>query len=140
MASLPASARALIESGPHGHLVTLDPDGSPQVSMVWVGLDGEDLVVASLGDRRKLANVRRDPRVAVSFEGTGETSLGLLEYLVVRGRARVEEGGAPELLQKLAEVYLGPGIKFPPMADPPPGFILRITPERIGGAGPWLER
>ena len=51
--------------------------------------------------------------------------------------ARVEEGGAPELLQQLAHVYLGPDVKFPPMDDPPPGFITHIAVEHIGGVGPW---
>jgi hypothetical protein len=65
-------------------------------------------------------------------------SMGLLEYLVVHGRGRIVEGGAPELLQHLAYVYLGPGTKFPPMENPPRGFITRITPERFGGVGPWM--
>ncbi len=63
--------------------------------------------------------------------------IGLLEYLVVHGRARITEGGAPELLQRLAHVYLGPDVKFPPMPDPPPGVVIRITPERYSGVGPW---
>jgi hypothetical protein len=52
----------------------------------------------------------------------------------------VTEGGAPELLQRLAHVHLGPDVTFPPMPDPPPGYVLRITPERIGGVGPWAKR
>jgi hypothetical protein len=58
----------------------------------------------------------------------------------VYGRARIEEGGAPELLQRLARVYLGPDVKFPPMDDPPPGFTLRTTVERLAGVGPWRPR
>ena len=138
MAGLPEAARELIESGALGHLVTLSPDGSPQVTCVWVGLDGDELVSGHLAaDQRKLQNVRRDPRVALSFEGTRVHPPGLKEYLVVHGRARVEEGGAPELLQRLARVYLGPDVKFPPMDDPPPGVRLRISVERVGGIGPW---
>jgi len=57
----------------------------------------------------------------------------------VRGRARVTEGGAPELLQRLARVHLGPVVKFPPMGDPPPGYVLRITVESVGGVGPWSQ-
>lgn len=138
--SLPESAKELIESGALAHLVTLNPDGSPQVTCVWVGLDGDDLVSGHLGDRRKLRNVGRDPRVTLSFEGTRVQPPGLKEYLVVHGRARIEEGGAPELLQRLAHVYLGPDVKFPPMDDPPPGYVLRTTVERIGGIGPWASR
>jgi len=108
------------------------------VTCIWVGIDGDDLVSGHLsGDQRKLANVRRDPRVTLSFEGTTVHPPGLKEHLVLRGRARIEEGGAPELLQRLARVYLGPDVKFPPMDDPPPGYVLRIAAERIGGVGPW---
>jgi PPOX class probable F420-dependent enzyme len=141
MAGLPAEARELIESGALAHLVTLNADGSPQVSCIWVGLDGDELVSGHLSaEQRKLRNVRRDPRVSLSFEGTRIHPPGLKEYLVVHGRARVEEGGAPELLQRLAHVYLGPDVTFPPMDDPPPGFTMRTTVERVGGVGPWARR
>jgi hypothetical protein len=62
---------------------------------------------------------------------------GLAEYLVVRGTGRVTEGGAAALLQRLAHVYLGPDVTFPPGTDHPPGLVLRITPERVSGVGPW---
>jgi PPOX class probable F420-dependent enzyme len=135
---LPESAKELIRSGALGHLVTSDPDGTPQVTCVWVAVDGDDLLTAHLNPRqRKLRNVGRDPRVALSFEGTRIHPPGLKEYLVVHGRATTEEGGAPELLQELARVHLGPDVRFPPMDDPPPGVRLRITVERVGGTGPW---
>jgi PPOX class probable F420-dependent enzyme len=137
--SLPESAKELIESGALAHLVTLNADGSPQVTCVWVGFDGDELVSGHLGDRQKLQNVRRDPRVTLSFEGTRIHPPGLKEYLVVHGRARIEEGGAAELLQRLAHVHLGPDVRFPPMDDPPPGYVLRTTVERFGGVGPWTE-
>jgi PPOX class probable F420-dependent enzyme len=134
---IPEAAREVIESDALAHLVTVAPDGSPQVSIVWVGLDGEDIVFASIGPRRKLDNIARDPRVTVSLEGSRTNEMGLREYLVVHGRARIEEGGGPALLQRLAHTYIGPGVKFPPMDDPPPGVVVRITVERIGGVGPW---
>ena len=140
VAVIPAAARELIDSGALAHLVTLDADGSPRVVCIWVGLDGDEIVSGHLSAaQRKLANVRRDPRVAVSLRGDGVGEHGLQEYLTIHGRARVEAGGAPELLQRLAHVYLGPDVKFPPMADPPAGFVMRITPERIGGVGPWAS-
>lgn len=83
--------------------------------------------------------MRREPRVALSFESGNVNPFGLAEYLVVYGRARITEGGAPELLQKLAHRYLGPDVKFPPMDDPPPGFITHITVDRVGGVGPWAS-
>jgi PPOX class probable F420-dependent enzyme len=134
---IPDAARELIESEALGHLVTLEPDGRPQVSCVWVGLEDGDIVFASLGDRRKLDNIRRDPRVCLSIEGTRTNEIGLREYLVVHGSARIEEGGGPELLQRLAYTYIGPDAKFPPMDDPPPGVVVHIVPERLGGVGPW---
>jgi PPOX class probable F420-dependent enzyme len=134
---IPDSARVLLQSDALGHLVTLEPDGRPQISCVWVGLDGDDVVFASLGDRRKLDNIRRDARVALSVEGTEVNAIGLREYLVVHGRARIEPGGGPELLQDLAHTYLGPDVTFPAMDDPPPGVVVHIAPERLGGVGPW---
>jgi PPOX class probable F420-dependent enzyme len=136
--SLPDTAKELIRSGALGHLVTVNPDGTPQVTCVWVAVEGDDLLTAHLNPGlRKLENVRRDPRVALSFEGTEIQPPGLRQYVVIHGRATIEEGGAPELLQQLARVYLGPEVKFPPMDDPPPGVRIRIGVERVGGIGPW---
>jgi PPOX class probable F420-dependent enzyme len=134
---LPDEARALIESGALGHLVTLNADGTAQVSCVWVGVDGDELVTAHLFPQQKLRNVARNPKVVLSFEGTRIHPPGLKEYLVVHGTAEIEEGGAPELLQRLAHVYLGPDVHFPAMDDPPPGRRMRITVDRFGGVGPW---
>jgi PPOX class probable F420-dependent enzyme len=137
---LPDSAKDIIRSGALGHLVTTDRDGAPHLTCVWVAVDGDDLLTAHLNPRlRKIRNVRRDPRVAVSFEGTEIRPPGLREYVVIHGRATVEEGGAPELLQELARVYLGPEVKFPPMENPPPGVRLRIAVERVRGVGPWAD-
>jgi PPOX class probable F420-dependent enzyme len=130
--------RAALAAGHLAHLVTLDADGSPQVAIVWVGLEGDEIVSGHLsGSQQKLRNVRRDPRVVLSLETGGRNESGLDNYLVVYGRARIDEGGAPELLQRLAHVYLGPDVKFPPMDNPPAGFVMHITPERVSGVGPW---
>ena len=139
MSALNPAASAALTSGKLAHLVTLNPDGSPQVSVVWVGLDGNEIVSGHLGDRQKLRNVRRDPRVALSLETGVVNEMGLGEYLVIRGTARITEGGAAELLQRLAHVYLGPDVAFPPGGDHPPGLILRVTPEHVGGIGPWTS-
>jgi len=137
MVAIPDSARPILE-GPHlAHVVTIDPDGTPQVSCVWVGLDGDEVVFASLGPWRKLRNLERDARIALSIESPEVNQMGMREYLVLQGTARVEPGGAPEMLQQLAYVYIGPGVRFPPMDDPPPGSVVRITVDRIGGVGPW---
>jgi PPOX class probable F420-dependent enzyme len=137
MTVLNPAARQALTAGHLAHLVTLNPDGSPQVTAVWVGLDGDELVTAHLRAHRKVRNVRQDPRVVLSIETGERDPSGLDHYLVVYGEARVQEGGAPELLQRLAHTYLGPDVRFPPMADPPAGYVLRITPHRVTGVGPW---
>ncbi len=131
--------REAIDAGVHGHLVTIDPDGRPQVSMIWAGRDGDEIVVAHLGAGRKMRNIERDPRVAISFQLPGTAGPGLARYAVLHGTARITEGGGPELLQQLAPRFLGPGVRFPPMDDPPPGRVVHISVERVTGAGPWVS-
>ena len=137
MGLLPESARRVLESAAPAHLVTLEADGRPQVSLVWVGLDGEEIVAGHLAEYRKVRNMRRDPRVALTVQAGTRNAMGFDEYLTVHGTARITEGGAPELLQRLAHVYLGPDVKFPPMDSPPAGYITHIRVERVGGVGPW---
>lgn len=136
---LPDSASALIESGRLAHLATVSADGSPQVSVVWAGVEDDEIVIAHLGTGAKIANIRRDPRVVVSFDSDEANEVGMALTLIVRGEARLVEGGAPELLQRLAHVFVGPDAVFPPFPDPPPGHVIRITPTRVGGVGPWAE-
>lgn len=137
MAKLNDAARQVIESGALAHMVTLNPDGSPQVAVVWMGFDGDDLIAGHLdGGQRKLANLRRDPRVSVSFEA-GFNPVGTRDHIVVHGTAKIVEGGAPELLNRLAKTYIGPAAEYPPVPDPPDGFITRITVTRVSGVGDW---
>lgn len=139
MVAIPDGARSILEGSNLAHVVTIDPDGAPQVSCVWVGLEGDEVVFASLGPWRKLCNLERDARIALSVESPNLNAMGMREYLVLQGTARVEAGGAAELLQQLAHVYIGPDAKFPPMDDPPPGSIVRITVDRLSGVGPWTS-
>jgi PPOX class probable F420-dependent enzyme len=129
------ATRQALTSGRLAHLVTLNPDGSPQASLVYVGLEDDEIVAAHLGEYRKVKNVRRDPRVVLSVEADGSTR-GLSNYLVVAGTARVMEGGAPAILQRLAHDYLGPDVTFPPPGSPE-GYVTRISPEQVYGIGPW---
>jgi PPOX class probable F420-dependent enzyme len=137
MTAIPDNAREVLQSNRLAHLVTLDPDGSPHVTIAWVGLDGDEIVAAHLVDQRKVRNMRNDSRVVLSIETDKINEYGLHEYLVVYGTATITEGGAPELLQELAHTYLGPDVKFPPMDNPPPGFTTHIKINRISGVGPW---
>jgi PPOX class probable F420-dependent enzyme len=140
MSPLPDSARAVLESPALAHLVTLNSDGSPQVTVVWVGLDGDEIVSAHLAEHRKVRNVRNDSRVALSIETSNRNAIGMNEYLVIYGTARISQGGAPELLQQLAHTYLGPDVRYPPMGNPPAGYITHIRVDRISGVGPWTEQ
>ena len=135
--TLNEAARELIGNGADATLVTLNPDGSPQVSLVWVALrstpDGGELVTAHLGEHKKVRNIRRDPRVAVTIASPGDVGRTLRPYLAIDGTARIEEGGAPELLKTLSEALLDPNV-FPPK-DAPPGFVTHIRIDKVGGVG-----
>jgi PPOX class probable F420-dependent enzyme len=136
---LPQSAIELINSGAHAHLTTVSGDGTPQTSLVWVVHEEGELRMASLTIRQKLRNIRRDPRVTISWESPERDKLRLPYYLVIYGRGEISEGGAPEFLRRVAPQFLGPGIKFPRGDDPPEGYMLHIQPERLFGYGPWAN-
>jgi PPOX class probable F420-dependent enzyme len=138
VSTLPAELRELIESGPLAHLSTINPDGSPQVSVIWIGLDGDEIVSAHLGRYAKLRNIERDPRVVLSFDAPRDPTVVLNPYAVLRARAAVEPSDeAWDLLNRLTKVYMSPDDEFP--APKGPGYIVRYTVERIGGVGPWTN-
>lgn len=112
---LSPAARELLESTAVATVATINANGS-----------------------RKLRNLRRDPRIALSIQGDRVNEWGLQEYLVIEGAARITQGGAAALLQRLARTYLGPDVVFPAMANPPPGYVTRVKIERVRGIGPWL--
>jgi PPOX class probable F420-dependent enzyme len=136
------AARDLIGTGADATLVTLNPDGSPQVSVVWVALqstpDGDELVSAHLAEHKKVRNIRRDPRVAVTIVSVGASGQGMRPYLSIDGTARIVEGGAPELLKELNPILGDPNMKFPP-DNAPPGFLTRVRIDKVGGIGPWAS-
>jgi PPOX class probable F420-dependent enzyme len=135
--ALSDAAMELLDSAAVATIVTLEPDGTPHLSSAWVGVEDGEVVFGTLQDQRKLRNLRRDPRVALTLQSERITAWGLREYLVIHGMARITEGGAPELLQRLARTYIGPDVVFPAMPDPPPGFVTRIRIDRLSGVGPW---
>jgi PPOX class probable F420-dependent enzyme len=135
---IPQSIRDLVAKAPLAHLTTLNQKGGPQVTVVWVGIEGEELVIGHLAVHQKVRNIRRDTRVALSMLSDTTNAQGLREYLVIYGDARITEGGAVPLLQDLARTYLGPQVEFPPLSMRNiPGYITRITPARFSGIGPW---
>ena len=134
--NLPTELRDLIESGPLAHLSTVNADGSPQVSAIWIGLDGDDIVSGHLGRWAKVRNMERDPRVVLSFDAPRTPGVFLAEHAVLRARATVEPSDqAWDLLDRLAKVYMSPDAEFP--APKGPGFVIRYAVERIAGVGPW---
>jgi PPOX class probable F420-dependent enzyme len=138
---IPQSVRETLAKGPLAHLTTLNRDGSPQITVVWVGIEGDDFVMGHLALHQKIRNVRRDPRVAMSWLSDKTNKQGMREYVVVYGDARVTEGGAVALLQRLTPIYLGPKVEFPPASMRNiPGYITRIAPARFSGIGPWAEK
>ncbi len=137
MSGLPCELRDLIESGPMAHLSTINADGSPQVSVIWVGLDGGDLVSGHMRWYAKLRNIDRDLRVVLSFDAPRAPGVFLNPYAVLHARATIQPShDAWDLLDRLTKVYLSPDTEFP--APKGPGYILRYSVERIGGVGPWV--
>jgi PPOX class probable F420-dependent enzyme len=134
--SLPPELRDLIESGPMAHLSTINADGSPQVSVIWVGLDGDDLVSGHMSRYAKLRNIERDPRVVLSFDAPRAPGVFMNPYAVLRAHATVEHRDDTwDLLNRLTKVYVTPDTEFP--APRGPGYTVRYSVERVGGVGPW---
>jgi PPOX class probable F420-dependent enzyme len=135
--ALPRELRELIASGPMAHLTTINADGSPQVTVIWIGLDGDDIVSGHMNRHLKLRNVERDPRVVLSFGAPAEPDTFLRPYAVLKATATIETGEhAWDLLNRLAKVYVAPGEEFP--APKASGWLLRYSVQRIGGVGPWV--
>lgn len=134
---LSEAALDLLASDAVATIATLNADGSPHLSAAWVGVEDGEIVFGTLDDQRKLRNLRRDPRVALTVQSDRINSWGLREYLVVDGTARITEGGAAALLQRLAHTYISPDTVFPAMPNPPPGYVTRVRVERFSGVGPW---
>lgn len=137
--SLPDALRDLIATAPLTHLSTVNPDGSPQVSVIWIGVDGDELVSGHMGRYAKLRNIERDPRVVLSFLAPRDRSAVLNPYAILHAHATVEPSdGAWDLLDRLTKIYMSPDEAFP--APKEPGYIVRYSVRRIGGVGPWVTK
>jgi PPOX class probable F420-dependent enzyme len=133
---LPPELRDLIASGPLAHLATINPDGTPQVTVIWIGLEDDHIVSAHMSRYAKLRNIERDPRVVLSFDAPRSAGVFLNPYAVLHARATVEPSDhAWDLLDRLAKTYVAPDAPFP--GSKGPGYIVRYAVERIGGVGPW---
>lgn len=129
--SLNDAVRKLLDDPNPAVLATINADGSPQTSVIWVGRDGDELVISSAAGRRKDRNIRRDPRVSLSVYDQDDPEL----YAEIRGTATVTEDVGRELAVRLAEVYEGPGAGQAFLDLPPEvvRVVIRITPSHIAG-------
>jgi PPOX class probable F420-dependent enzyme len=141
MPPLPLELRQLIESGPMAHLTTINPDGSPQVTVIWIGLDGDDLVSTHVSDSTvKIRNIRRDPRVALSFDAPRESGIWINPYAVVYAQATVEPSNRIwELMAQNAKAYVSPDAEVPVPEDGTSGFVVHYAITRLAGIGPWVQ-
>lgn len=131
MALLTDRVRRLLDEPNCAVLATINADGSPQTSIVWVGTDGDDIVISSAQGRRKDRNIRRDPRVSLSVWDRQDPEV----YAEIRGDATVTEDIGRALAVRLAEKYNGPGGGEEFLALPPEivRVVIRIVPRHTAG-------
>ena len=123
--------KQLINAKNFGHIATLNKDGSPQVSPVWIDLDGEHLIVNSEARRLKVRNIKRDPRVSVSIQNASNP----YQYIEIRGKAvDVTEKGGFEGIDKLAKKYMGVD-KYPNNLPDDKRVVIKIEPQHVAGMG-----
>nr|WP_206313993.1 PPOX class F420-dependent oxidoreductase [Streptomyces coryli] len=123
--------KKLLDSPVFVTVATVQPDGSPQLSPVWVKRDGDDLLISTTRDRRKELNLRRDDRVSVMVQPFDSP----YTYAEVRGTATVTEEGGQELIDELAQKYTGKSYaEFnPASAEDSARVVVRITPRKVVG-------
>lgn len=122
------NVRALFDGRNFAVLSTLDPGGRPQSTVVWVKRDGDELLFALPRNRRKVANLRRDPRVAVAIFDPASP----YESVQVQGTASLEEDPHGRLIDELSHKYTGG--PYPGFAGPDPDWVIaRITADKVTG-------
>ncbi|WP_411108385.1 PPOX class F420-dependent oxidoreductase [Streptomyces sp. c-19] len=128
---LPDAVRALLDDINPAVLATIQPDGSPQTSVVWVGRDGDDVLISSQEGRRKIKNIRADARVSLTVHDRDDPDV----YAEIRGTATVAEDAGRVLAVALAESYEGEGAGQEYLDLPPEKVrvAVRITPTKIVG-------
>ncbi len=132
--ALPQSVKKVLGDKAYGHVVTFRPDGKPQVTMVWMDVEGDEALFNTAEGRVKPQNLRRDPRVIVSVQDRNDPQ----SYLVLHGKATITEPGADAHIDKLAKRFLGAD-KYPFRRPGEKRLIVRIKVDRIGGYGPKMQ-
>lgn len=139
------AARELIGNGTNATVITLNPSGTPHVSVVWVALEstprGDEILMGHLDEHIKVRNIRSNPFMVLSIVDTDPDHWEgpVRPYLRLTGTATVEEGGVHEFLANLATHVGNPAIDWPPR-DAPAGYFLRMHIDKVGGTGPWTEK
>ncbi|PNE35999.1 MULTISPECIES: PPOX class F420-dependent oxidoreductase [Streptomyces] len=130
-ATLSDQLKELLDSPVFVTVGTIQPDGSPQLSPVWVKRDGDDLLISTTVGRRKEQNIRRDPRVSVVLQPF-DAPYG---YAEIRGTASLSTEGGQELIDELSRKYTGKSYaEFnPASADDDQRVVVRITPRKVVG-------
>jgi PPOX class probable F420-dependent enzyme len=140
MVEFSAQANALLGSDAVAHVWTNNPDGTPQVSVVWVIARGDEILFGTSATSQKARNLARDDRIVLSIEDTERNERGYQRHLLVRGNASLAPGPDPVLMDQLAMKYLG--LQRHPLAvrDAPSSVVVRVAIERISGVGPWVDQ
>ena len=127
---IPQSLKKMLEDKAYGHVVTFNPAGKPELTMVWMDVDGDELLFNTAEGRRKPGNIRRDPRMIVSVQDRNNPQT----YAVFHGKGRVTDAGADAHIDKLAKRFLGVE-KYPYRQPNEKRVIVRIAVDRISGLG-----
>lgn len=138
MNSISAPAHALLGSDAVAHVWTANPDGSPQVSVVWVLVQDDKVVFGTDASSIKVRNLRMNPRLILSIEDEERNERGYQRHLIIHGQATLVEGRQTQLMDRLAMKYLG--IDRHPLAlrDSQTAVSVHVDVERISGLGPWV--
>lgn len=139
MIVLPAPAQALLGSDAVAHVWTANPNGSPQVSVVWVIVHDDEIAFGADAGSMKVRNILQNARVVLSVEDDERNSRGYQRHLILHGQARVLPRPDPLLMDRLARKYLGLDRHPLALRDSPTSVVVRVAIERIAGLGPWVE-
>jgi PPOX class probable F420-dependent enzyme len=138
MTPIPAPAQVLLGSDAVAHVWTCNEDGTPQISVVWVLVRGDEIVFGTSASSRKVRNLERNPRVVLSVEDTERNERGFQRHLVIHGTATLVHGADTDLMDQLARKYLGVGRHPLVLRSAPDCVVVRVSVDRISGMGPWV--
>ena len=127
---IPESLKKMVEDKAYGHVITFNARGKPETTMVWMDIDGDELLFNTAEGRKKPANLRRDSHVIVSVQDRNSPQT----YAVFHGKAQITDAGADAHIDKLAKRFLG-AEKYPYRQPNEKRVIVRIAVDRIGGFG-----